>query len=92
MTKNKESNKELVTYFKLMLAGGSTALYNYVQEHSLLADYKVGDTFSAKEFAEKFSQEKIDPSNMEQLKNIHLKLENEFKNIFMNIDHSLFLN
>ncbi|MBC7712566.1 MAG: methyltransferase domain-containing protein [Rhizobacter sp.] len=48
-------NKELETYFKLMLAGGSTALYNYVQEHSLLADYKVGDTFSAKDFADKFN-------------------------------------
>ena len=43
--------------------------------------HKVNVVACSKEFAEKFSQEKIDPSNMEQLKNIHLKLENEFKNI-----------
>ncbi|MBC7427832.1 MAG: methyltransferase domain-containing protein [Bacteriovorax sp.] len=56
-------NKELETYFKLMLAGGSIALYNYVQEHSLLTDYKVGDTFSAKSFAEKF-QFKLCPAEV----------------------------
>lgn len=43
--------------------------------------HKVNVVACSKEFAEKFSQEKIDPSNMEQLKNIHRKLENEFKNI-----------
>ena len=43
--------------------------------------HKVKVVACSKEFAEKFSQEKIDPSNLEQLKNIHLKLENEFKNI-----------
>lgn len=43
--------------------------------------HKVKVVACSKEFAEKFSQEKIDPSNMEQLKNIHRKLENEFKNI-----------
>lgn len=47
-------NKELQTYFSLMLSGGSTALYNYVQEHSLLADYEQGETFTAKDFADKF--------------------------------------
>lgn len=43
--------------------------------------HKVNVVACSKEFAEKFSQEKIDPSNMEQLKNIHRKLENEFKSI-----------
>ena len=43
--------------------------------------HKVNVVACSKEFAEKFSQEKIDPSNLEQLKNIHRKLENEFKNI-----------
>jgi ubiquinone/menaquinone biosynthesis C-methylase UbiE len=49
-----KKNKELSTYFHLMLSGGSIALYNFVQENKLLADYKTTDKFTAKDFAEKY--------------------------------------
>lgn len=36
-----------------MLANGATALYNFVQEQQVFSGYKVGEVFSAKDFAEK---------------------------------------
>lgn len=56
-------NKELETYFSLMLASGSTALYNFVQEHGVLNGYKAGETFSAKDFADKH-QYKLVPAEV----------------------------
>lgn len=52
-------NKELETYFSLMLASGSTALYNFVQENELFKGYKVGAGFSAKDFADKHQYKMI---------------------------------
>lgn len=52
-------NKELETYFSLMLASGSTALYNFVQENELFKGYKAGVGFSAKDFADKHQYKMI---------------------------------
>lgn len=52
-------NKELETYFSLMLASGSTALYNFVQDNKLFEGKKAGETFSAQEFADKHQYKMI---------------------------------
>lgn len=45
--------KALEVYFKLMLASGVTSIYNYVQSSEILAQYKLGETFTADDFCKK---------------------------------------
>lgn len=48
-----EKNKDLSTYFNLMLSAGSVAIYNFVQDYKLLDCYELDHQFTATEFAKK---------------------------------------